>query len=255
MASNNIHATACEKERTARIAKVSGDRKTATEHVADGHEPFLEIQVFVDFICPWCLIGMRHLRTAIKRLAELRPEIAPRVVWRSVQLLPDTPPAGEPYQAFHLARLGGAEAVVARRAQLQQAGRPAGITFFFDDIQLLPNTAAAHRLLAHACTHETDERQATLVERLLTAFFVDCENIGDPAVLERLGLECGLSDDGMNEHAYTAGGYAGPGANPLPAEAPSVSGVPFMVFNGTHYLSGAYPADVIVDVMLESIRN
>ncbi|KDB09597.1 DSBA oxidoreductase [Burkholderia sp. lig30] len=253
MASRSIHFMTCEKERAAHVAQVPGHRKTATAPVADAHKPFLGIQVFVDFICPWCLIGTRHLHAAIKRLAELRPEIEPKVVWRSVQLLPDTPLSGEPYQAFYLARLGGAEAVVARRAQLQQAGRPAGITFSFDDIPLLPNTAAAHRLLAYACTHETDEKQAALVERLLTAFFVDCENIGDPAVLKRLGLECGLSDDGMSEHACTTGGRAGPDADPRRAESRSVSGVPFMVFNGARYLSGAYPADAIVEVMLDSI--
>ncbi len=223
--------------------------------MADSNKPFLEIEVFLDFICPWCLIGTRHLRTAIKRLTELRPEIEPRVVWRPVQLLPNTPLMGEPYQAFYLARRGGSEAVAARRAQLQDAGRRAGKTFSFDHIRLLPNTAAAHRLLAYAYAHETEAKQAALVERLLMAFFVDCQNIGDKGVLERLGLECGLSHGGLNEYVLATDRYSGPHANPLPADAHSVSGVPFMVFNGVHNLSGAYPADVIAEVMLESIQD
>lgn len=255
MASRDIPSVACEKERTACAISASEPAQTVRRRVADGHEPFLEIEVFLDFICPWCLIGTRHLRVAMRRLAGLRPEIELRVVWRPVQLLPNTPSAGEPYQAFYLARLGGSEAVAARRAQLRQAGRLAGITFSFDRIPLLPNTAAAHRLLAYACAHETEAKQAALVERLLTAFFVDCENIGDQGVLERLGLECGLSYEGVSEHFLTTGGYAGPGAEPLPVEAHAVSGVPFMTFNGVRNLSGAYPANVIVEVMLESIRD
>ncbi|MCX4177146.1 MULTISPECIES: DsbA family protein [Paraburkholderia] len=127
---------------------VAEPRQTTRGHVADRNRPFLEIEAFLDFICPCCLIGTRHLRAAMKRLTELRPEIELRVVWRSAQLLPNTPPAGEPYRVFYLARLGGSKAVAARRAQLQQAGRPAGITFSFDQNPLLPNTAAAHRLLA-----------------------------------------------------------------------------------------------------------
>ncbi|CAE6765016.1 hypothetical protein R69927_06217 [Paraburkholderia domus] len=255
MTSRNIHSMVCEQERMVCAVNVAEPGQTVREHVADSNKPFLEIEVFLDFICPWCLIGTRHLRTAIKRLTELRPEIEPRVVWRSVQLLPNTPLVGEPYHAFYLARLGGSEAVAARRAQLQQAGRPAGITFSFDHIPLLPNTAAAHRLLAYAYAHETEAKQAALVERLLTAFFVDCENIGDRGVLERLGLECGLSHDGLSEYVFSTGRYVGPDANPLPVDAHSVSGVPFMVFNGVHNLSGAYPADVIVEVMLESIGD
>lgn len=249
MTSPNIRVMACEQERMACTVNVAEPQQIARERVADSNKPFLEIKAFLDFICPWCLIGTRHLRAAMKRLTELRPEIELRVVWRSAQLLPDTPSAGEPYQAFYLARLGGSEAVKARRAQLQQAGRPAGITFSFDQIPLLANTAAAHRLLAYACAHETEANQAALVERLLTAFFVDCEDIGDRGVLERLGLECGLSHDGLSKY------FLGPDADPLPVEAHSVNGVPFMVFNGVHTLSGAYPADAIVEVMLKSIRD
>ena len=129
MTSRNIHSMVCEQERMVCAVNVAEPGQTVREHVADSNKPFLEIEVFLDFICPWCLIGTRHLRAAMKRLTELRPEIELRVVWRSVQLLPNTPLVGEPYQAFYLARLGGSEAVAARRAQLQQAGRPVGINF------------------------------------------------------------------------------------------------------------------------------
>lgn len=43
-------------------------RQTAGERVDDGHAPLLEIEVFLDFICPWCLIGTWHLRTDFWRM-------------------------------------------------------------------------------------------------------------------------------------------------------------------------------------------
>ncbi|WP_174908165.1 DsbA family oxidoreductase [Burkholderia diffusa] len=222
-------------------------------HAADGRERSLEIQVFLDFICPWCLIGTRNLLAALARVAELTPAIVPTVVWRSVRLLPETPVNGQPYHAFYIARLGSAEAVAARRAHLRRAGRAAGIAFAFDDIPLLPNTAAAHQLLAYACAHEPAEKQAALVERFLTAFFVDCKNIGDPAVLERIGLECGLSHDGVRSHGRVGDHSAGAAIDAMSNDVDSVSGVPFMVFNGKHCVVGAHSVDAMVEMIVESI--
>lgn len=255
MTRQNGRSMACGNERAPGTAGASEPGQAAGGSMADGRESSLEIQVFLDFICPWCLIGTRNLLAAIQRLAELRPEIVPSVVWRSVQLLPETPVDGIPYQAFYVARLGSAEAVAARRARLRQAGHPAGIAFAFDDIPLLPNTAAAHRLLAYACTHEPAEKQTALVERLLTAFFVDCENIGDPAVLEHIGLECGLSHDGMCAHGCVGDGAAVTAVGAVSNDVGSISGVPLMVFNGAHVLEGAHSVDVMVEMIIESIRR
>ncbi|WP_396333436.1 DsbA family oxidoreductase [Burkholderia anthina] len=253
MARQHDRSMACGNERTPGNAGAPDPERATAGRAADGRAPSLEIQVFLDFICPWCLIGTRNLLAAIRRVAELRPAIVPTVVWRSVQLLPETPVDGQPYHAFYIARFGSAEAVAARRARLRQAGRLAGIAFAFDDIPLLPNTAAAHRLLAYACAHAPAERQAALVERLLTAFFVDGENIGDPAVLARIGLECGLSHDGTCAHGRAGDDSAGSAIDAVANDVGSGSGVPFMVFNGEHYLAGAHSVDVMVEMIIESI--
>src|SRR5215475_3173836 len=88
-----------------------------------GGRAVLKIEAFFDFICPWCLIGKRNLDAAVARFASSRPDVQVKVQWRSHQLLPWTPPDGLPYQAFYRDRLGSAEAVAARRAQVQKAGR------------------------------------------------------------------------------------------------------------------------------------
>ena len=49
------------------------------------------VDVHVDFVCPWCLIGKRNLDAAISRFASLRPDVSVNVRWHSHQLLPDTP--------------------------------------------------------------------------------------------------------------------------------------------------------------------
>ena len=76
----------------------------------------VQVDVWFDLICPWCWIGKTHLDSARRQLAERLPGVQVQLRWHSVQLIPQTPPQGWPYQAFYEHRLGGPEAVRARRA-------------------------------------------------------------------------------------------------------------------------------------------
>ena len=129
----------------------------------------MTVEVFFDFVCPWCLIGKRQLDAAVRKLAELRPDVQLHIVWRSHALLPDTPVGGVPYRAFYVARLGSPEAVTRRRAQVQQAGTAAGVQFAFDRIELLPNTAKAHAWVARTA----QAQQAKFIDRIFTAYFLE----------------------------------------------------------------------------------
>jgi predicted DsbA family dithiol-disulfide isomerase len=217
---------------------------------SEGVAPSMMIEYFFDFVCPWCLIGKRHLRAAISRLADLRPDVQVRVLWRSHQLLPDIPPGGVPYQPFYIARLGSAEAVAQRRAQVQQAGNPADIQFAFERIEVMPNTMAAHNLSTWAAENGTEAQQAALIENLFTAYFIDGEDIGDPSVLQRRAQACGLEAEGLRKHLAELGEQNGIMHSP---QADYVSGVPFFVFNGKYAISGAHPPETLVQAMLQSI--
>ncbi len=198
----------------------------------------LTVEVFFDFVCPWCLIGKRQFDAAVRQLVELRPDVRLRVVWRSHALLPDTPAGGVPYQAFYVARLGSADAVTRRRAQVQQAGTAAGVQFAFDRIEVLPNTAKAHAWVARTAP----ARQAKLIDRIFSAYFLEGEDIGDESVLERLALDCGSQAEVRGADEARPGGarYA-------------VSGVPFFVFDGTLALPGAATPDTVLDAMLQAL--
>ncbi|RKE39604.1 putative DsbA family dithiol-disulfide isomerase [Paraburkholderia sp. BL23I1N1] len=212
------------------------------------------VDVHFDFICPWCLIGKRNLDAAVSRLASLRPDVGVKVRWHSHQLLPDTPVGGVPYQAFYVARLGSPHAVAARRAQVQEAARAAGIELAFDRIEVMPNTRAAHTLLAWAAATSPGPacKSALLIDRLFTGYFMDGEDIGNPDALERIGLACGLDAAGLAEHLMTSR-EDGDVALPRSPQADDVRGVPHFVVNSALSLSGAYSPGAIVDAMLRSI--
>ncbi|MDM0033750.1 DsbA family oxidoreductase [Variovorax sp. J22P271] len=213
-------------------------------------EPALTVEVYFDFVCPWCLIGKRQLDAAATRLAALRPDVPLQLVWHSYPLLPDTPAAGLPYQAFYVARLGSPEAVARRRAQVLQAGQAAGVDFAFDRIAVLPNTAAAHARVAQAAAAGTEAQQRQLIDRIFMAYFNGGQDIGDASVLAQLARECGLPAE-----APPAGGERSHARHPQAKVRHLVSGVPFFVFDGSLALAGAVSADALLDAMLRALRD
>lgn len=226
-------------------APTVADRKDA------GTQTLLTVEMFFDFVCPWCLIGKRQLDTAVRRLAQVRPDVRLQVVWHSHPLLPDTPVGGVPYQAFYVARLGSAEAVARRRAQVQQAGTAAGIQFAFEWIEVLPNTAAAHARVAQAAAHGTEAQQARLIDDIFTAYFLDGMDIGDPSLLAQLALGCGLPREAPD---VDRGGAQGQERHTHARVRHLVNGVPYFVFDGSLAISGAASSDALLEAMLHALR-
>ncbi len=198
----------------------------------------VQIDVYFDLICPWCWIGKTHLDTARRQLAERQPDVQVQVRWHSVQLIPQTPPQGWPYQMFYEHRLGGPDAVRARRAQVQAAASRAGLTIHHERIPVFPNTWRAHRLLA--CTEQRrPEQYEALLNALFEAYFVQGQNIGDDQVLASLAQAQGL--DSADAEAFDA-----PALWSMPDEA---NGVPLFVFNQRHAVSGAQPPEILLAAM------
>lgn len=202
--------------------------------------PTLNIDVHFDLICPWCMIGKRHLATALAEFTARHPEVPLKLSWHGQELLPDTPPAGLPYQEFYVQRLGSPAAVAARRAQVREAAMGAGLSLNFAAIERLPNTRAALALIEDTRQTGSTEQVEALLERLYTAYFVEGRDIGQPAVLAELAAACGIADDDAP-------------AAPLPARA--VPGVPYFVFNERSALSGAQPPAILLQAMEEALAS
>lgn len=205
----------------------------------------LSIDIHFDLICPWCLIGKRHLTNALQQLRAIRPDLRPRVNWRSFPLLPDTPLNGLPYQEFYERRLGGPVAVSFRRAQVAEAGHRAGIDFAFEKIAVLPNTMAPHALIGLVAQRGDDTATERLIEALFVGYFMDSRDIGDVAVLIEIAGECGIT---IGLHELTS-------ASAPPDQRQTehaVSGVPHYVFNNRLALSGAHSPETLLQTMLRS---
>jgi predicted DsbA family dithiol-disulfide isomerase len=215
----------------------------------------LSIEVSYDLICPWCLIGKRHLATAIAQLRAERPDLVVDVEWRSFPLIPDTPLAGIPYREFYVARLGSAEAVAARQAQVRAAAADAGLTLALERIETFPNSLLALRLVRFARQEQGPAAASGLVENLFTRYFVQAEDIGDPQVLRHALLECGIATPGeADAPLHHELDWLPPLHDAREAAQRRVTGVPYFAFNGKQAVSGALPPAVLLQAMRLACR-
>ena len=149
-------------------------------------QPRLDIEVAFDLICPWCYLGVRRLRRALRA----RPDIIPELLWRPFLLNPDIPPNGVSRAEFVARKFGGEDR--ARRLQnaLIELGRAEGIGFRFDLMGRVPSSINAHRLVRYAVREGLGEM---MVEALFYAYFADGTDIGDvirlATVAGRVGLD------------------------------------------------------------------
>lgn len=213
----------------------------------------LAIEVHFDLICPWCLIGKRHLRTALEQFRQLHPDIKPLVAWRSHRLLPAIPVAGVPYQEFYERRLGSAAAVTARRAQVREAARAAGVELAFDRIEFMPNTLLAHQLITCAGHDASADVVADLIERLFTAYFMEGRNIGDISVLTAIAANAGLPAEKIRDCLESPQQRHQLVAQLAAEDDEQVSGVPFFVFNNRLAVSGAHPPASLLAAMEQAL--
>lgn len=204
----------------------------------------LTIDAYVDFICPWCLIGNRQLQLALEWLADAEPHVTPQVRWHGVQLLPQLPAQGVPFESFYRDRLGSEDAVRRRQAQVLAAAGQAGVRIEFSRIALMPNTADAHRLFELACRTGSEVPVAHLMERLYAAHFVLGENLGDGALLLAIAESCGFPAQAMLPAMQ---GGARPFKPAVTGTAPG--GVPHLVLDGWLSINGAQPPASLLSAM------
>lgn len=204
----------------------------------------LSIDVYFDFICPWCLIGRRQLQAALAQFKAAQPDVEVNLAWQGVQLLPELPASGQPFAEFYRRRLGSDQAVRQRQAQVREAASTVGEQIDFSCIERMPNTADAHRLLLHAGELGSEQQVEALLERLLAAYFHQGEDLGDHATLLRIAQACGFAPQAL------AGSLRGDGL-PFVSAHPDMAGrgVPCFVLNDHLQVVGAQPAEALLEAM------
>ncbi len=207
----------------------------------------MRIEIWSDVVCPWCYIGKRRLESA---LASFEHAGDVEIVYRSYQLDPAAPTEPTQTVAEWLGSKygGGPEAGRQMVDRVEAAAAEEGL-LFRHHASLRVNTMAAHRLLHLALETGGPVLQASLKEALLSAYFIETENVADHATLRRLATGAGLDETRVREVLDGEEYAAEVEADIRQAAAFGATGVPFFVIDRKYGVSGAQPAETFTEVL------
>jgi predicted DsbA family dithiol-disulfide isomerase len=193
------------------------------------------IEVVSDVVCPWCFIGKRRLERALALLDKRAAEVH----WKPFELNPGAPKGGMERAAYRARKFGSAGHARQLEDRVAAVAAGEGLNMAFDRIARVPNTFDAHRLIWLAGQRGV---QDAVVEDLFRAYFLEAEDVGDPAVLDRVAAAHGLKLD------------ADAGAEAVRAEehrarAKGVDGVPAFFVGGRHLASGAQSPELLASLL------
>ena len=150
----------------------------------------MRIDVWSDFLCPFCHLGRRQLELALAEF-EHRDEVD--VVWHSFQLDRGADAVVEGSNVQRIADKYGVSTEQMEETHRHMAEQAAEVGLDFQwDKATGGNSYDAHRLHHFA---RSVGREKEFMDRLMTAWYSEGAAIGDHGTLVRLAAEVGLEED------------------------------------------------------------
>lgn len=191
----------------------------------------LEIDLYTDIICPWCLIGNHRLD---KVMQERFPTETFSVRHHPVLLSPDTPAEGAYLPEVMKARYGSFDpAEVFARPEAE--ARASGLEVDMSKQLWTRRTQPAHALIAAARDKGTEHALAVAIGR---AHFLDATDISDPDVLADIAVNHGFEREEARAIASDPARQRQVEQEAAAAGARNVRSVPHFVFGGKVAING-----------------
>jgi predicted DsbA family dithiol-disulfide isomerase len=199
----------------------------------------LQVEIWSDVVCPWCYIGKRRFEAAVDQFPH---EV--EVTWRSFELDPGAPAVREHTATEHLAAKYGMsrEQAEASHAQMTALAAQEGLEYHFERARG-GNSFDAHRLI-HLATANGLQDEA--MERVMRGYFTEGVPIGDREALIEIGAELGVDARAALESDEYAEAVR---EDEQLAQRIGIQGVPFFVLDRRYGVSGAQPAEILVQAL------
>ncbi|WP_182104673.1 DsbA family oxidoreductase [Niallia taxi] len=199
----------------------------------------MKIEVWSDFVCPFCYIGKRRLEEAI---AQFPGKDQVEVEFKSFELDPNAQTYSGTGINEALAKKYGMSIEEAKRANegIGSQAAEVGLTFNFDKMKPT-NTFDAHRLAKFAATVGKEKE---MTEKLLASYFTESKLISDHDVLVEIAQTAGIEKEETLAVLNDSTKYANDvRIDEALAQQMGVTGVPFFVINQKYSISGAQPTE------------
>jgi predicted DsbA family dithiol-disulfide isomerase len=204
----------------------------------------LVVDVTSDLICRWCFVAKRRLEKAASILGKTL-----EIRWHPFQLNPEMSVDGLDRRLYRSAKFGSWEQSQRLDAQVSAAGTEVGIRFRHDLMKRTPNTFRGHVLLA-AALKDGLRTQNLVAERLFQAYFLNGEDVGDPATLLGIALEFGVTAISRLEDLDSPALVSEVKIAERKAASAGIRGVPQISFQGTVVANGAQKEKLLADSIL-----
>lgn len=208
----------------------------------------MKVEIWSDFMCPFCYIGKRRFENALK--AEGVDDV--EIIYRSFLLDPELATDPNKNVTQHLAEKKGISIEEAQQLNDYVTQMAADEDLNYDlNNAVVANSRNAHRLLHYA---KSKGKQVEFKEALLKAYFEEGKNIDKMDSLKSIGASAGLDDEEVGK-VYNSADFTENVIEDIQrAQQIGVKGVPFFVFNEKVALSGAQPIDTFKQV-IQKVKN
>ncbi|MBJ8107972.1 MULTISPECIES: DsbA family oxidoreductase [Bacillus cereus group] len=205
----------------------------------------MKIEVWSDFVCPFCYIGKRRLETALEQFPH-RDDV--EVEFKSFELDPNTPVYSGTSINEVLASKYGISIEEANRNNIQLGNHAAsmGLNFNFEEMKPT-NTFDAHRLAKFA---KEQGKEKEITENLLFAYFTESQNLSDVETLATIAENSGINKQEALNIINNKSAYANDvRVDEAIAQQYRITGVPYFIVNQKYAISGAQPLETFVGAL------
>jgi predicted DsbA family dithiol-disulfide isomerase len=204
----------------------------------------LHIEIWSDFVCPFCYIGKKRFETALEQFGQ-KDQVT--IDWKSFLLSPDmkTDPSISIHQYLSRHKHIPLEDAVKMNDHVSRMATESGLKFNMNMI-IPANSFKSHLLYQIAAASGKKEKVG---EALFSAYFTEGKNIDDPKVLVDIGIQCGLDPDEIVEGMNHQLGHKKIASDLQLAGEFGIQGVPFFVFNRKYAVSGAQEVQVFLEAL------
>tara|TARA_B110000902_G_C14086011_1_gene505003 strand:+ start:207 stop:860 length:654 start_codon:yes stop_codon:yes gene_type:complete len=208
----------------------------------------LRIDIISDVMCPWCIIGYRQLAIALED-----SNVDHEIHWHPFELNPNMLAEGQDV-GEHLAEKYGTTPAEseANRANMTALGKELGFEFNFVDGFRMHNTFNTHQLLHWA---NEQGRKNDLKQALFAAHFTNARNLSDDAVLVDIAAEIGLDRDEATAALSDQKFASNVRQEQKIWTQQGISGVPAVVFDSQHLVTGAQGVDNFKSILNQLQRQ
>lgn len=209
----------------------------------------LKIDFVSDVVCPWCVVGLGGLETALGRLKD--EGITAEISFRPFELNPGMAAEGENI-VEHIGRKYGStpEQSAANREMIRERAAEAmpGFQMRMGADSRIWNTFDAHRLL-HWAGEVAPEKQAALKKALFETHFTGNRNLTDAGVLTAAAEAAGLDRAEAAEILASDRYVEAVRAEQALWRGRGINAVPAVVVEGKYLISGGQPAAVFEEAL------